>query len=140
MHLCDLLLEVSRAESSASTEVPKTKGELEKIHGESETADLLARGFFEKIVIKGVDHYIKQAYEKRQTMSKTTEETMHLQKSVAAEEVATLEGSFDSWKCSLDLDFKTSWKGSSNSSGNNNKDLDLPAASTDSKAQSKQPT
>ena len=113
VHLCAPLAQVSRSESTASTEIPRTRGELEKLHGENEAAELIAKNFFEKITIKGVDHYIKQGYERRQAMSKTIDESMHLSKSAAAEEVTALESAFDSYKCALDLDFKTAWKPSS---------------------------
>ena len=77
-------------------------------------------------------------------MSKTIDESMHLSKSAAAEEVTALESSFDSHKCALDLDFKTAWKPSSRSGGNgngdNSTDFNLPAVSNDSKVQSTQAT
>lgn len=108
---------VVRTESSTATESPKTRGELNQLHGETEAADLINKGFFEQINIKGVPHFVKVGFKKTLSMSRNTEEQMELQKSVDSQEIKALEDKFVEYKCGLDLEWSTSWGAKASASG-----------------------
>ena len=130
--LCLRLSQVTKTESCGTSETPRTRGELEQLHGVAETAELLQKGFFDKIMIKGVEHFVKIGFEKKQSLSKSVHEEMELKKSVGSDEISQLESGFESFQCALDLDWKSGWKNVPSSGA---KDFDLPSAgcSSDSK-------
>ena len=124
-----------KTESCGTSETPRTRGELEQLHGVAEAADLIQKGFFDKIMIKGVEHFVKIGFEKKQSLAKNVEESMALAKSVGSDEITSLESGFESFQCALDLDWKSGWKDGKPSSSGSGKDFDLPSGSaSDSKA------
>ena len=52
--------EFIRVDKLETQEVPKSKGELEMIHGKEEAHELINKGWFNTVTIKGVTHYIKR--------------------------------------------------------------------------------
>jgi len=100
---------LTKTDTSKVLEAPKTRGELICIHGETEAMELIARGFFEEVDIRGVKHYVKCSFSKETAITKSTEESMALNKSVAASEISELEQVFESFKSGLDLGWATTW-------------------------------
>ena len=126
-----------RTETTAAKEIPKTKGELIQIHGVDETEELIRKGFFQEVQIKGVQHYVKISFERENRMEKQHEESMSLSKSIASEEIHELESAFEQYKLGLDLGWTSSggWSGTSNKSlGHGGSQGALPAEAGDSKA------
>ena len=102
---------VVKSETNTVQETPKTRGELNQIHGETEATELINKGFFEQVMVKGVPHYVKVDFTKQVGITKQNKESMGLQRSVASDEIKSLEEKFDQYKVSLDLGWTSSWGG-----------------------------
>ena len=113
------LQRVLRSEATTAKEAPKTKGELIQIHGLDETEDLIKRGFFESVMVRGVQHYVKVSFERENRIEKQNEESMKLTKTVGSDEVHALENAFEQFKLGMDVNWTSSgWSGGSSKGGN----------------------
>eukprot|EP00974_Lingulodinium_polyedra_P036612 3510226-Lingulodinium_polyedra.AAC.1 len=106
---------ITRTDTASVDERPMTRGQLEQIHGVTETQELLERGFWQETMIKGIKHYIKCDFTKTTSVSKASAESVTLNKSVAKDELHQLEDAFQQFKATVDTDWKGTgaWPGTS---------------------------
>ena len=84
-----VLQSIVKAESSSIEEIPRTLGELQVLHGPDEAAELISKGWFDKVEIRGITHYIKTQFAKATSVSKKTEETMTMKKVADRQDMKT---------------------------------------------------
>ena len=89
---------ISKSETSAVQEMPKTRGELYQIHGETEACDLITNGFFEEVMIRNVPHFVKVQFNKTTAVTKSQTESITMNKTIGQNELLELEASFESFK------------------------------------------
>ena len=96
--------EFVRVDKLETQEVPKSKGELEMIHGKEEAHELINKGWFNTVTIKGVTHYIKRTATK--TQGTELRHTRKGEKRSSVDEDATqmMDSEFDSTAITWDVD------------------------------------
>ena len=96
--------EFIRVDKLETQEVPKSKGEMEMIHGKEEAHELINKGWFNTVTIKGVTHYIKRTATKTQGTELRHTKKGEQRSSVDEDATQMMDSEFGSMAMTWDFD------------------------------------